>query len=133
MKTTETKAPAPRPCESCPYRLDVPSGIWEAHEYLKLPDYDLPLVQQPMKAFMCHQNDGRLCAGWVACHGGEALGLRLIAAYMEPEEVDKLMAWKTDVPVFESGNAACQHGLREIKNPGMGAAKMMGKIERRRG
>jgi hypothetical protein len=33
--------PAPKPCESCPYRKDVPSGVWSEGEYRKLPQYDL--------------------------------------------------------------------------------------------
>lgn len=24
------------PCETCPYRRDVPSGVWSADEYRKL-------------------------------------------------------------------------------------------------
>lgn len=29
------RAPAPRPCESCPYRRNVPSGIWTEEEYIE--------------------------------------------------------------------------------------------------
>lgn len=28
--------PRKTPCASCPYRKDVPSGVWEASEYEKL-------------------------------------------------------------------------------------------------
>ena len=27
-----------QPCSSCPYRKDVPSGVWAHHEYEKLRD-----------------------------------------------------------------------------------------------
>ncbi|MCC9181145.1 DUF6283 family protein [Mycolicibacterium mageritense] len=74
--------PAPRPCASCPYRRDAPSGIWDASEYRKLPAYDGEAQDQPLNLFVCHQTNGddpnaRLCGGWVACHGGELMALRL--------------------------------------------------------
>nr|WP_280343300.1 DUF6283 family protein [Nocardia neocaledoniensis] len=34
--------PAPRPCVSCPYRRDVPSGVWDFGEYEKLRGYVPP-------------------------------------------------------------------------------------------
>jgi len=43
------------PCQSCPYRRDVPSGIWAHEEYEKILDYDNETGHQPMKVFMCHQ------------------------------------------------------------------------------
>ncbi|MFD7961193.1 DUF6283 family protein [Streptomyces zaomyceticus] len=39
--------PAPRPCASCPYRRDVPSGVWSRGDYVKLPLYDGPTWTQP--------------------------------------------------------------------------------------
>jgi hypothetical protein len=33
-------APTKYPCPSCPYRKDVPSGVWAPEEYDKLPAYD---------------------------------------------------------------------------------------------
>lgn len=54
------KAPAKNPCGSCPYRRDVPSGIWSEEEYDKLPQYDLPTGDQPPNVFLCHQQNGRL-------------------------------------------------------------------------
>ena len=52
-----TRPPAPRPCDSCPYRQDVPSGIWAASEYAKLPAYDAPTCAQSARLFLCHQHD----------------------------------------------------------------------------
>ena len=43
------------PCGSCPYRRDVPSGIWEQHEYDKLPEYDGQTWEQNPALFLCHQ------------------------------------------------------------------------------
>lgn len=41
------------PCSSCPYRRDVPSGVWHREEYEKLLQYDDSTEILP--AFMCHQ------------------------------------------------------------------------------
>src|SRR5215831_6970938 len=108
-----SKVPAPRPCESCPYRLDVPAGVWVAAEYEKLPFYDEPQMwKQPVAAFYCHQQDGRLCAGWVACHmaqhHGHVLAIRLMRTR---EDVSEIENYITDVPLFKSGTEAAIHGL----------------------
>jgi hypothetical protein len=75
--------PAPRPCDSCPYRRDAPSGVWAHEEYEKLRRYDAPTPQQSAGLFQCHQSDAnspgrRICAGWAGCHtDGHLLGLRV--------------------------------------------------------
>lgn len=127
--------PAPRPCESCPYRRDVPSGIWHADEYRKLPCYDRPTYDQPVGLFQCHQNgqdsdQARLCAGWVAVHGQELLALRLAIASgrVDPSAMD----YTTPVPLFASGTEAAEHGLRDIDRPGTAAHDLMAKIADRR-
>lgn len=128
--TEKAKAP-PVPCGSCPYRMDVPSGIWAKEEYDKLPGYDGETWEQDPKAFMCHQRDGCLCGGWLACHGPrELLALRL-DRNIDPSVLD----YKTTVPVFASGAAARAHGIKDIKRPKAKARKMVAglvkKIERR--
>jgi hypothetical protein len=118
---------AARPCASCPYRQDVPSGIWSEHEYDKLPAYDGEMAVQAVNggfsAFMCHQRNGNLCAGWVATHGANnLLALRLQA-------VDaSVFEYTTDVPVFSSGIEARAHGLRDIAKPGKKARRLMAKL-----
>lgn len=121
------KAP-PVPCGSCPYRKDVPSGLWETHEYDKLPSYDGPTWAQNPAVFMCHQKDGRLCGGWLACHDPqELLALRIA------RNIDRsVFGYQTDVPVFASGAAARTHGVRQIRKPDPRARKMMRGIIRRR-
>jgi hypothetical protein len=47
--TSEALTCAARPCASCPYRKDVPSGIWAAHEYTKLLAYDGDILDQLAK------------------------------------------------------------------------------------
>jgi hypothetical protein len=80
---TPLKAPSV-PCGSCPYRRDVPSGLWTQQEYDKLLDYDGPTWAQNPLLFLCHQRSGNLCGGWLACHGpGELLALRF------PHNIDR--------------------------------------------
>lgn len=115
--------PPKRPCGSCPYRRDVPSGVWEAEEYAKLVEYDRETWAQPVSLFMCHQRDGCLCGGWVQTHDvANLLALRLHR--VDPSTFD----YESDVPCFESGAAAALHGQRDIENPGPEALALMAKI-----
>lgn len=135
-----TGPPAPNPCASCPYRRDVPSGIWAANEYAKLPDYDGPTWTQRAALFLCHQSErdsdqARLCAGWVGCHGGdELLALRIAGSVgsMTREDVRASMRYTTKVPLFDSGSEAAAHGMRDIEEPGEQASEMIQKIVGRR-
>jgi hypothetical protein len=56
MSNLSAPLPASNPCGSCPYRRDVPSGVWDAAEYEKLPRYDGPMADQPARLFLCHQH-----------------------------------------------------------------------------
>lgn len=130
-----TRLPAPRPCISCPYRRDVPSGVWALEEYDKLPEYDGETWAQPPSMFFCHQQDGRLCAGWVACHDmAESFGLRVAVSTdrLTPEEYEAVLDYTTDVPVFESGLEAAQHGVQGIETPSPEAVRLVRKLGRRR-
>lgn len=121
---------AKRPCGSCPYRKDVPSGVWDPHEYEKLVEYDLQTPFQPVARFDCHQRDGNLCAGWVACHGMEGptalLSLRLLD--FQGRLAEGVYGYKTDVPVFASGSEAAEHGMADIAEPGDKANKLINKL-----
>jgi hypothetical protein len=128
-----TAAPKPPkvPCGSCPYRKDVPPGIWEAVEYGKLPAYDGETWEQAAQGafalFMCHQNDGRLCGGWLLTHPREhLLALRL-------HKVDpSVWTYGPDVEVFGSGAAAAAHGLSGIDEPPPEAARKIAGLLRKR-
>lgn len=125
-----------RPCGSCPYRKDVPSGVWSEDEYAKLPEYDKPTHEQPRAAFMCHQQDSRLCAGWAAVHDmDENMGLRLLSLVEQItlEELEATRDFTTTVPLFDSGAEAAEHGLREVRRPSDRARKTIAKLERRIG
>ncbi|MFA4084311.1 DUF6283 family protein [Mycobacteroides salmoniphilum] len=132
--------PAPRPCASCPYREDVPSGVWHATEYQKLIAYDAPTSEQPTSLFLCHQTDAadqaaRLCAGWVGCHGGEellAIRMGAVTGSLSPEDVQAAFDYVSPVPLFESGRDAAEHGIFEIEDPGGQAITAIEKISRRR-
>lgn len=128
------KRPAPSPCGSCPYRQDVPSGVWADEEYAKLPEYDGPLWSQPPSVFCCHQQDGRVCAGWAGVHDmDENLGLRLAvhADLMSVEEAEATLDYESPVPLFESGAAAAEHGLAEVEKPGPLAGRLIVKLRQR--
>lgn len=139
--TATIAGPAPRPCTSCPYRRDVPSGIWAASEYAKLPAYDADTAAQPSQVFLCHQNDHdsdrtRVCAGWAGCHDGThllALRFAAVTGSMTPEAIDATMDYRSPVPLWRSGTEAARHGLAEIGRPGGRALETMSKISRRRG
>lgn len=126
----ETVAKAP--CKSCPYRRDVPSGIWDRSEYEKLPRFDGDVLDQLEQGghalFDCHQQDGNLCAGWLAAHGAEnLLACRLHAGKLDP----KVWGYKSPVPVFGSGQEAHDHGVRDIDQPGNRARRMVDRLAKK--
>jgi hypothetical protein len=121
----------PVPCGSCPYRQDVPAGIWERHEYDKLPSYDGDTSQQSPALFLCHQRDGNICGGWLACHGPDRLLAMRFAAITGSVDVSAF-DYQTDVPVFRSGAEARAHGISGIERPDTRAAKMISGLLRTR-
>lgn len=134
-----TRGPAPKPCASCPYRRDVPSGVWHPDEYAKLRRYDEDTSQQPAGLFICHQTDAehdarRVCAGWVGCHGDQLLGLRLaaISGAMTQEDILACFNYRSPVPLFDTGADAAEHGTRDALSPSVAAVNAGRKIIRRR-
>lgn len=127
-----TDAPAKSPCGSCPYRQDAPSGLWHYDLYAKLIDYDEPnMADQPELVFACHQQDGKLCAGWVAVHDMRtnlALFLALLRGWITPETFEFCLTYATKVPLFASGREACDHGLRDYDNPDERTRRVVDKL-----
>lgn len=118
--------PSRAPCGSCPYRRDVPAGIWDASEYVRLPPYDGETWQQPSALFFCHQNDGHLCAGWVGCHDTQhLLAMRLNRVHPETFE------YTSPIPLFASGAEAAAHGLSGVDVPDGRALRAIHKLERK--
>lgn len=131
--------PALTPCRSCPYRRDVPSGIWDASEYDKLPRYDEPTYDQPLALWQCHQTDrdhpaSHLCAGWVGCHGDQLLALRLglVAGEISPDTYRAAITYQSPTPLFDSGAQAAAHGRKHINRPNRLARRLITRILRRR-
>lgn len=126
--------PAKAPCGSCPYRRDAPSALWSADEYAKLPEFDKPTGDQPPYVFMCHQNDGHLCAGWCGTHDMEEnLGLRMAQSMgkLSQEEAEAAMDYVSPVPLWPSGAEAARHGLAEIRRPGAAARRTIQRLSKR--
>lgn len=131
----EIQPPAPNPCGTCPYRTDVPSGIWDASEYAKLTAYDADTPEQPYGLFLCHQINGHVCGGWAACHDmTQSLGVRMavISGHITPETAEAIADYTTTVPVFPTGQAAADHGLTDQENPSPEAERAIDKITVRR-
>lgn len=124
-------SPRRSPCASCPYRKNVPSGVWHPDEYAKLPRYDEDTSNQPTAAFMCHQGDGDVCSGWLGhADPGQLLAVRIgvSTGSLDPACFD----YETAVPLFKSGADAAEHGLRQVEAPGADAVSTMSKIERKK-
>lgn len=118
------------PCGTCPYRRDVPSGVWAAQEYDKLIEYDGPMWLQPQALFLCHQRDGNLCAGWIACHGADNLLAVRLAERVRGNLDLSVFDYQCPVPVFGSGAEAAAHGLRDIAQPGEAARRKMAGLQK---
>jgi hypothetical protein len=122
------------PCPSCPYRRDVPSGIWHEDEYAILPDFDGDPASQAVSGhgtgiFRCHQADGKICSGWAGHrdpHDLLALRLGVSLGTVSPA----VLEYRTDVPLFASGAEAAAHGLRDYEKPSPRAVRTAGKIIR---
>jgi hypothetical protein len=125
--------PGKAPCGTCPYRQDVPSGVWAETEYVKLPEYDLPMHMQPPGVFMCHQQDGRLCSGWLGCHGAENLMSVRLAAFFDKVDIPATFEFKSPVPLFGSGAEAAIHGMEDIDDPSEDALFAIEKLMIKRG
>jgi len=122
-----------RPCSSCPYRRDVPSGIWQASEYDKLPAYDGDTADQVLARatglFHCHSQPANLCAGWVGCHDmTQSFAVRFNSRDVDPAVYD----YVSPVPLFASGAEAAEHGKRDLPRPGPRAQRKIGQLLRRR-
>lgn len=124
--------PRPSPCASCPFRCDVPSGVWSAQEYEALRDYDGGADEQASSrhglfVFMCHQGDDHLCSGWVGHRDPhELIALRIGVAM--GRVVRDVFSYSTSVRLFATGAAACKHGKIRITRPGAKAREMVEKI-----
>jgi len=118
-----------RPCPTCPYRTDCPSGLWAATEYEKLKAFD----EMPgrIATFLCHQSNATgtptVCRGWAITHGdGAAVRIALAIGELPPHAVEP-----TDIELWPTGRAAAEHGLAELAEPGPAARAKMASLARR--
>lgn len=129
---SEVRKPAANPCGTCPYRKDVPSGVWHPDEYAKLPPYDNPVTyEQPFGLFLCHQQDGSLCAGWCGTHDMDnniATRIALSTGHLSPEVYEAVLDYTTEVPLFASGQEAADHGLAEVDEPSWEARRKIDRL-----
>lgn len=128
-------APSRRPCASCPYRRQVPSGVWAAEEYDKLPAYDRPTQMQPAAVFLCHQGDGRICAGWAGTHDmAQSLAIRvaIVTGDLTPETAEAVLAYAETrdraVELFGTGQEAADHGKAEMIHPSARASRIIDRL-----
>jgi len=117
----------PVPCPSCPYRRDVPSGVWTRDEYEKLRGYDDP--QESFAPFHCHQQlvtgEETVCRGWLSV-ARESAAARI--AVLEGRVRDEDRYDDVAVELWPTGHAAADHGERDVDNPGPEARAMIEKL-----
>lgn len=123
------------PCASCPYRRDVPSGIWDEAEYDKLLIFDGDIMAQAAAGatavFCCHLRTDEVCAGWAGCHDMDDI-LAAKIAYARGLLDISVFGYESPVPLFGSGAEAAAHGKRDIEAPGSDAVRRIIKLERLR-
>lgn len=116
------------PCSSCPYRRDVPSGVWAAVEYEKLLDFDLPTGEQPAATFACHVTPEATCHGWAVVHSSRGVEYALLGLRIWPPSTP---IPEPGVPLFASGTEAAWHGASGIADPDEDAAATVERLTRK--
>ena len=102
----------PNPCNTCPYRKDTPSGIWDKSEYDKLPQWDNQYCMAG--TFLCHNgNREYICRGWAEVHHRN-MSVRLACFNVEWDETNSK---PTKIKLYRTGAEARRAGLRKINNP----------------
>lgn len=97
------------PCGSCPYRTDVPVGVWHTSNFrsLLLSDRD----PDNGNVFGCHLADGTICRGWLLDQKRRNLPsvrLRVVLA-TNPDAMDLLdRVQEGDHPCFDTIEAMCR-------------------------
>lgn len=113
------------PCTACPYRRDVPSGVWSDNDYNKLSLYDEPTFAQPFQAFSCHATPDRYCHGWAVVHTSRGHEYDLLALrFRDCGEIPEAA-----VELFGSGTEAAEHGKRDAEAPGDDAVKTVARLK----
>lgn len=116
------------PCPACPYRRDVPPGVWAAEEYSKLRKYEGETFEQNMAVFACHATPEKVCHGWACVSDaiGEADPRRESLSF----RLHQISPPPPAVPLFASHEEAATHGLSRITDPPQGAAEAIERLRR---
>jgi uncharacterized protein DUF6283 len=125
MMTNEIRK---EPCSTCPYRTDVPAGIWAFETYEMLRPYDAPTGEQPYAPFGCHSTPSQYCHGWAVTHNSRGHAFELLALRLHAPEAE---IPKSEVIFFGSGNEAADHGQAELEEPSIEARLAVEKLQRR--
>ncbi len=99
-----------RACAFCPYRRDVPPGVWHPEEYEKLRGYDAFTPEQPLAVFMCHSGPDLACHGWAVVHTSRGHSRDLLALRLRPPR--EIPAASTEL--FGSAEEAADYGQQEM-------------------
>lgn len=117
------------PCSSCPYRKDVPSGVWSHDTYEILRPYDEPTGGQPFAPFGCHATPEFFCHGWAVVHTSRGNEFDLLSLRMCRTGYPDIP--EAAVPLFASGNEAADHGQADLDNPSLEARQAVDKLVRK--
>ena len=120
-----------RPCRSCPYRRDVPVGVWDGSEYDKLEAYDAETGDQPLAVFCCHTSPEEVCSGWAGVDRPPerallALRLAVITGRLDPSALD----YVSPIALFGSDREAAEHGRSGIASPPAEATELIRKLSK---
>lgn len=101
------------PCNTCPYRMDVPLRHWSIEEFRKLLDND---QSQIGVVYRCHKKNGSACIGWLMNQEKNnfpslALRISLIKHDVNRSYLDKLHC---KAPMFETVKEMCQANYPEL-------------------
>ena len=122
------------PCNSCPYLLSTPLGVWHITEYIKLLDYDGETFEQrSFGLFLCHQTGQDLCKGWVATHGLD----ELVAIRLHGDEISDIGLRNASLPtkgeVYKSGAEVYKANYQSaLNNPDDVALSAQEKIHKKK-
>lgn len=97
------------PCASCPYRRDVPVGVWHAENFERLLRADRDPIDG--HTFGCHLNDGTLCRGWLLDQRGRDVPSIRLRLFLHRHDPDRAMLERvTDGghACYESIDAMCR-------------------------
>ena len=120
----------PSPSSACPYRCEVPPGVWAAEEYEKLRGFD---DNTEFGTFLCHHTPAigqkTVCRGWLTVHA-ESVAVRLaVARGLVTDDERYGLVWE---PLYGSGNEAADAGLSGVAEPEEAAQRMMARLVRQR-